>query len=247
MDMLAVLFTTFLFVSTLLGGWFALRHSKHLRHILGLTAGIILGVLAFDILPEMFELIGEFGMDPTWPMVALVAGFLGFHIVEKLLLIHHEHETQYGKHRHPQVGVLSSLALGGHSFLDGVGIGLAFQVNAAVGISVAIALLGHKFADGLSAAGLMLAHKNTVRKAAYMVALNAVLPILGALSTLLFELPEQALPYYLGFFAGFLLYIGASDILPQAHDEKSSKLTIALTIAGVGVMFAITRFALHAH
>jgi zinc transporter ZupT len=53
-------------------------------------------------------------------MVALVAGFLGFHIVEKLLLIHHEHETQYGKHRHPQVGMLSSLALGGHSLLDGV-------------------------------------------------------------------------------------------------------------------------------
>ena len=49
----------------------------------------------------------------------------------------------------------------------------------------------------------------------------------------------------LGFFAGFLLYIGASDILPQAHDEKSSKLTIMLTIVGVVGMFLITRFALH--
>lgn len=240
--MLAVLFTIFLFVSTLLGGWFALRHAKQLHHILGLTAGVILGVLAFDILPEMFEIIGEFELDPTWPMVALVIGFLGFHIIEKLLLIHHEHETQYGKHRHPQVGMLSSLALGGHSFLDGVGIGLAFQVNSLVGVSVAIALIGHKFADGLNAASLMLAHKNSVRSAAYMVALNACLPILGALSTLLFQLPEQALPYYLGFFAGFLLYIGASDILPQAHDENSSKLTIALTILGVAFMFAVTRF-----
>lgn len=240
--MLAVLFTIFLFVSTLLGGWFALRHTKQLHHILGLTAGVILGVLAFDILPEMFEIIDEFGLDPTWPMVALVIGFLGFHIIEKLLLIHHEHETQYGKHRHPQVGMLSSLALGGHSFLDGVGIGLAFQVNSLVGVSVAIALIGHKFADGLNAASLMLAHKNSARRAAYMVALNACLPILGALSTLLFQLPEQALPYYLGFFAGFLLYIGASDILPQAHDEKSSKLTIALTILGAAFMFAVTRF-----
>lgn len=241
-NMMAIVFTGLIFVSTLLGGWFALRHQRYLRHILGLTAGVILGVLAFDILPEMFEIIARFDLDPTWPMVALVAGFLGFHVVEKLLLIHHEHETQYGKHRHPQVGVLSALALGGHSFLDGVGIGLAFQVNAAVGTSVAIALLGHKFADGLNAASLMLAHKNTVRKAVYMVALNAVLPILGALTTLLFQLPESWLPYYLGFFAGFLLYIGASDILPQAHDEKSSKLTIAMTGLGVVFMFGVTRF-----
>lgn len=240
--MLAVVFTIFLFASTLLGGWFALRHAKQLHHILGLTAGVILGVLAFDILPEMFEIIGEFEIDPTWPMVALVIGFLGFHIIEKSLLIHHEHETQYGKHRHPQVGILSSLALGGHSFLDGVGIGLAFQVNSLVGISVAIALIGHKFADGLNAASLMLMHKNSARSAAYMVALNACLPILGALSTLLFQLPEHLLPYYLGFFAGFLLYIGASDILPQAHDEKSSKFTIALTIAGAAFMFGVTRF-----
>jgi ZIP family zinc transporter len=240
--MLAILCTLFIFISTLLGGWFAVRHQKHLHLILGLTAGIIVGVFAFDILPEMYEIIAKFNIDPTWPMVALVAGFLGFHIVEKLLLIHHEHETQYGHHKHPQVGILSSLALGGHSFMDGIGIGLAFQINSGVGASIAIALIGHKFADGLNAASLMLTHKNSVRRAVYMVVLNAVLPILGALSTLFFTLPEHLLPYYLGFFAGFLLYIGASDILPQAHDGNSNKRTVALTVLGVVFMFVVTRF-----
>lgn len=243
--MIAVLFTLSMFASTLLGGWFALRHKRHLGRILGLTAGIILGVLAFDVLPEMFEIVSEFDLDPTWPMVALVIGFLGFHIAEKLLLLHHEHETQYGAHRHPQVGVLSALALGGHSLLDGVGIGLAFQVNAGVGVAVAVALVAHKFADGLNTVSLMLVHKNTVRRAMYMVVLNALLPIVGALSTLLFQLPEHYLPYYLGFFAGFLLYIGASDILPQAHDETSDRMTIGLTIIGVIGMFLATRVALH--
>jgi ZIP family zinc transporter len=243
--MLAILFTFFMFISTLVGGWFAIRHKDKLGRILGLTAGIIMGVLAFDILPEMFEIIGEFNIDPTWPMVALIVGFLGFHIIEKLVLLHHEHETQYGKHHHPQVGTLSALALGGHSLLDGIGIGLAFQVNAGVGAAVATALVAHKFADGLNTAGLMLANKNTVARTVRMVFLNALLPIVGALSTLLFQLPEQYLPYYLGFFAGFLLYIGASDILPQAHDEKSDRITIGLTIAGVVFMFLVTRFALH--
>lgn len=247
--MLAILATIFMFLSTLVGGYFAVRYRKHLHRILGLTAGIILGVIAFDILPEMFEGIEHNGLDPMWPMVALVIGFLGFHIAEKLLLLHHEHEDQYGAHRHPQVGVLSSLALGGHSLLDGVGLGLAFQVDTRVGVAVAIALVAHKFADGLNTATLMLAHKNTVKRALYMVLLNAVLPIVGALSTLLFVVPDSWLPYYLGFYAGFLLYIGASDILPQAHDEKSDKLTIVLTVAGVAFMFlAIQLLAdLHVH
>jgi zinc transporter ZupT len=245
--MLAVVFTVCMFISTLLGGWFAIRHTKRLRHILGFSAGIIMGVIAFDVLPEMFEIVHEFKLDPTWPLVALMAGFLLFHIIEKLLLLHHEHETQYGKHRHPRVGIFSSLALGGHSLLDGVGIGLAFQVNVGVGIAVSLALVAHKFADGLNAASLMLAHKNSVRRTVQMVFLNALLPVVGALSTLLFVVPEHYLPLYLGFFAGTFLYIGASDILPQAHDEKSDRLTILLTILGVGFMFVATRFVSELH
>jgi len=245
--MLAIFFTLILFVSTLLGGWFAVRHLGRLNHILGFTAGIILGVLAFDILPEMFEIVHEFGLDPMWPMLALVAGFLLFHIAEKLLLIHHSQETQYGKHRHPQVGIWSSLALGGHGFLDGVGIGIAFQVNPAVGIAVSVALVAHKFADGLNAAGLMLLHKNDVRRTMKLVLVNALMPVLGALSTLFFAIPEEYLPIYLAFFAGFMLYIGASDILPQAHDEKSDRTTIVLTVLGVAFMFLVTRLIVGLH
>lgn len=245
--MLAIIFTVCMFLAALAGGLFALKYKKSLRHILGLTAGIIMGVIAFDVLPEMFEIVHEFELDPTWVMVTLIVGFLGFHIAEKLLLIHHQHETQYGKHRHPQVGMLSALAIGGHSFLDGVGIGLAFQVNVGVGLAVSLALIAHRFADGLNTASLMLAHKNSEKRALQLVLVNGALPLAGALSTLLFTLPEEFLAYYLAFFAGFLLYIGASDILPQAHDEKSDKRTILLTIAGVALMFLVVRLVGEAH
>ncbi len=246
--MLAIIFTILMFVAAVLGGLFAIKyHHKQLNHILGFTAGIILGVIAFDVLPEMFEIVHELGMDSTWVMVALVLGFLGFHIAEKLLLIHHQHETQYGKHKHPQVGVMSALAIGGHSLLDGIGIGLAFQVNAGVGLAISIALIAHRFADGLSTATLMLAHKNSTKRTLQLVLFNGALPLIGAMSTLFFTLPEEFLAYYLAFFAGFLLYLGASDILPQAHDEKSDRLTILLTIVGVAVMFVITQLAAETH
>ena len=240
--MTPILLSIATFLSTLTGGLTALKNQKRLNYILGYTAGIILGVIAFDILPEIFKLVYASGIDPIKPMIALVIGFLIFHIIEKSILIHSAHESVYGAHHHPRVGVLSALALSAHSFLDGVGIGLAFQVNPTVGFAVAIAVIGHDFADGLNTVTLMLANKNSSKKAFFLLLLDAVAPVLGAVSTLFFHLSTPNLVLYLGFFAGFLLYIGASDILPQAHENKSSKITILLTVLGVAFMFVVTRF-----
>lgn len=241
--MTAIFLALATFVSTMSGGFTAIKNKRHLHYILGYTAGIILGVIAFDILPEMFDILRKSHLSSNAPMIALAAGFLVFHIIEKTMLIHHAHETEYGKHHHPQVGILSALALSGHSFLDGVGIGIGFQVNSTVGVAVAIAVIGHDFADGLNTVSLMLSHKNNTRKAVVLLLVDAIAPLLGVVSTLFFHLSEAQLVIYLGFFAGFLLYIGASDILPQAHEENSSKLTIALTVLGVVFMYVITRFA----
>ena len=135
-------------------------------------------------------------------MVALVLGFLIFHILEKSIMIHHAHEGDYAEHKHPQVGVLSAIALAGHSFMDGVGIGLGFQVNPAVGMLVAIAVISHDFTDGMNTVSLMLSHHNSDKKSKLFLLLDAFTPILGALSTLLFHVSSHFLILYLGFFAG---------------------------------------------
>jgi zinc transporter ZupT len=230
------------FISTLLGGLTALKNRDKLHRILGYTAGVILGVIAFDLLPEIFKIVHEQNIDATVPMVALVVGFLLFHILEKMLLIHHAHSEEYSEHKHPHVGLASALALVLHSFLDGMGIGLGFQAGNAVGITVAIAVIAHDFADGLNTVSLMLNHRNTTKKSLVLLVMDAVAPVLGALSTLLFTLSDSSLVIYLGFFTGFLLYIGASDILPEAHSKHPSKITLALTVLGVIFMFAVTRF-----
>ena len=152
------------FWSTLAGGLFALHHKDRLHLILGFSAGVILGVVAFDLLPEIAHLSQETGISFTVPMVALVCGFLGFHIVEKGLLLHNAHEGEYGNHHHPTVGLASALALAGHSLTDGIAIGLAFQVSHSVGWTVGIAVLGHDFADGLNTVSLMLANGNDRRE-----------------------------------------------------------------------------------
>jgi zinc transporter ZupT len=243
MGMIPILLSLSTFISTLAGGLTGLRNKDRLHRFLGYTAGVLLGVVAFDLLPEIFRLLHEQHLDATRAMVALVCGFLIFHIIEKSILIHHTNENEYGRHKHPHVGVASALALSGHSFLDGVGIGLGFQASTTVGIAVAIAVIAHDFTDGLNTVNLMLLNRNKSRKAFMFLLLDASTPVLGVLSTLLFHVSDSLLVVYLGFFAGFLLYIGASEILPEAHSEHSSYQTIGLTIVGVVFMFAVTRFA----
>lgn len=231
------------FVSTLLGGMFSLKNKDRLHLIMGFTAGVLLGVVAFDIFPEIISEIVRTGYNSRYAMIALVVGFLLFHIFEKTIVIHHSHEDEYADHKHPHVGILSALALAGHSFMDGVGIGLGFQVSPAIGILVAIAVISHDFTDGMNTITLMLTNKNTPAKARWFLLLDALAPVLGAFSTMLFHVSSSFLILYLGFFAGFLLYIGASDILPEAHSKHSSWKTIALTVCGVLFIFLITRFA----
>ena len=86
----------------------------------------------------------------------------------------------------------------------------------------------------------------TTRSAIAMLLLDAVAPVLGVLCTLFIQVPPSLLILYLGFFAGFLFYIGASDILPEAHSQNRSSTTlslIGLTCLGAAFIFVVVRVA----
>jgi zinc transporter ZupT len=233
-------------VSTLGGGLMALRYRDRLHYLLGFTAGVLLGVVAFDLLPEVFALAREHQFDPTAAMIALVVGFLLFHSLEKFVLVHPAQEDHYSHHHHPHVGFASASVLAAHSFMDGVAIGIGFQVSAAVGLTVALAVVAHDFSDGLNTVSLMLRHKNSPRRAIAMLLVDALAPLVGVLSTLAFTIPPFQLMTYLGFFAGFLLYIGVSDILPEAHSRAGPGVAlrlIGLTCCGAAFVYAVVSFS----
>lgn len=238
----AVLFSFLTFVSTGLGGLFALRNKSKLHYIMSLTSGVLIGVCFFDILPEAFKIAQDNSFPFTPLTLAIVTGFLLFHVLEKTVLIHHSHEEEYADHKHPVIGLLGASGLSVHSYLDGIGIGLGFHVSPQVGLLIAIAVIAHDFSDGLNTVTLMLTHNNTKKRAFMLLLLDSITPILGVLSTFLFSIPDYFLMLYLGFFAGFLLYIGASDLLPEAHSEHSSYRMIGLTLLGALFIFIVTRF-----
>lgn len=243
--MTALLLSLGAFIAILLGGFFSLKYKKHLHSIMGFAAGVLIGVVSFDILPEIMHISHEIDVEPTGAMIALVVGFLLFHILEKTILIHHCHHDEYKDHTHPHVGTFSSLALAGHSLLDGIAIGLGFQVSTEVGFLVALAVISHGFTDGMNTVTFMLRHKNNRARTLRFLGIHSLAPILGALATLFFTVSENFLVLYLGFFAGFLLYIGASDILPEAHSKRSSWKTIAFTILGALIIFLVSQVGHH--
>ncbi|WP_248960941.1 ZIP family metal transporter [Sphaerisporangium perillae] len=236
------------FVMTLLGGVVAQRVRDRRHIVLGAAAGVMLGVVAFDLIPESLELSPYRLLGVPVPMLALALGFLAVHTLERSLAVHDLPEGHYAhhSHRHAAVGLGAGSALVVHSFIDGTAIGAAFQSGGQLGVVVAVAVIAHDFTDGFNTFTLTTLYGNARRRAVTLVLLDAVAPVLGASLTFLIHIPEPALAAYLGFFGGFLLYLATSDILPEAHTtDHPTQATLLATIGGTLFMWLVIGLAAH--
>jgi ZIP family zinc transporter len=227
------------FLATLLGGLGALRFRDRLHLILGFSAGAVIGVSFFDLLPEAISLGG--GTYSTSLITSLVAGgFVFYLILDRFLVLHPS--TDENIHQY-QRGVLGAGSLSIHSFLDGTAIGLAFQVSAAVGIIVAVAVLVHDFSDGINTVSMIIKNGGEKRNALKWLVIDAVAPMIGVLSTFLYTLPKATLGVVLAIFTGFFIYIGASDLLPESHHAHPTGWTTCMTVLGISVLYIAIRLA----
>ncbi|WP_371497129.1 ZIP family metal transporter [Kitasatospora sp. NBC_00374] len=250
--MTAVLVAAGAFLMTLIGGFVAQRTGDRRHLVLGFAAGLMLGVVAFDLLPEALAAAPDEVHGVPQALLMFAAGFLVIHIVERAVAIHRGHEGEYAEHTHghrhqhvgtQRVGLAAAIALVAHSVMDGFAIGAAFQAGSTVGTVVAIAVVAHDFADGFNTYTITRLYGNDRRRALTLLTADALAPVTGAGITLLFTIPEELLGLYLGFFAGFLLYLATSDILPEAHSPHPSRSTLLCTLVGVGFMWLVIGFA----
>ncbi|WP_327237197.1 ZIP family metal transporter [Streptomyces sp. NBC_01317] len=244
------------FLMTLFGGWTAQRVTDRRHLVLGLAGGLMLGVVGLDLLPEAMRAAGEEIFGVPQALLLFVGGFLVAHLVERLLAVRQashgadpkESEALDGHDSHaharvPQVGLTAAAAMVGHSLMDGIALGAAFQVGGGMGAAVALAVVAHDFADGFNTYTLTSLYGNDRRKALTMLVADAVAPVVGAASTLLFTLPEELLGSYLGFFGGALLYLAAAEILPEAHHDHPARSTVLCTIAGAAFIWLVVGIA----
>lgn len=226
-------------LAILIGGRIALRLAHTLPTVIALSGGIVVAVALLEVLPEAIENIGD--AHDAVPLVAV--GFLAFFLLERVLVLHHRDEPEEAR-SHGRVGVLGALGLSLHTFTDGVGIGLAFSVNVETGLLVFLAVVSHGFADGLNTVSFVLSQSGDKHQALRWLRIDAIAPLAGAVVGSLIAVSDQTLGYFLAVYAGFFLYMGATDLLPEAHahehDGKGSWSRVALTIAGFAAIYAIT-------
>lgn len=225
------------FAMTLAGGAFAFRYQKSLQTIMAFSAGLLIGVVFLDLVPEIAELVEHGGPPMHRLMVVLLCGFMAIFLLEKLTIIHGEKAHGVPGHHHA-VGVAGAVGLSFHSFLDGLAIGVGFQAGREVGFVVLAAVLAHDFADGLNTVTFMLARRNSRWRTIALLFVDALAPVAGALTATVIRIDTRMLGYQLAFFAGFLLYLGASDLLPHVHERPRFALILS-TIAGLGTAGAI--------
>lgn len=231
--------------ATMIGGSFALKLRDKLHLILGFSAGAIIAVAFFDLLPEALDLGSKFHALNT--IVTFTAiGFFAYTILDRFILLHAHHDGDEGED-HPQHsmkrGLIGAGSLSGHSFLDGFAIGLAFQASAAIGAVVAAAVLTHDFSDGINTVNVILKNGGSRKEAFKWLITDAAAPVIGAAATLFFHVPENILSLILATFAGFFLYIGATDLLPESHHQHPRALTTVMTILGAVILFFVIHLA----
>ncbi|MGW3036820.1 ZIP family metal transporter [Streptomyces sp. NPDC001178] len=232
------------FLMTLAGGWTAQRVTDRRHLVLGLAGGLMLGVVGLDLLPEALKAAGEeiFGVPAA--LLLFVAGFLLAHLVERLLAARQaSHGGEESNGRAPEVGLTAAAAMVGHSYMDGVAIGAAFQVGGGMGTAVTLAVVAHDFADGFNTYTITSLYGNARRKALTMLFADAVAPVAGAASAAFVTIPEGLLGGYLGLFGGVLLYLAAAEILPEAHHEHPARSTLLCTVAGAAFIWLVVGLA----
>jgi len=225
------------FVMTLAGGWFAFRHQRYLHAIMAFSAGLLIGVAFLDLLPAIVATANAEAIPFRWLMLTVIFGFVAIFLLEKLTIIHGEKSHDAPGHHH-NVGLVGAIGLSFHSFLDGLAIGVGFQAGTEVGFVLLFAVLAHDFADGLNTVTFMLATRNSRWRTIALLIVDAAAPVAGALLTNVIHIDSKILAFQLAFFAGFLLYLGASDLLPHGHERPRFTLVFS-TLAGLGTAGAI--------
>ena len=232
----AVILTSFLACAvTMIGIYIISKHEKWGReysaYFMSFAAGVLISVSFMHIIPKSFQ------MNSTAPVFLLV-GFLAIYLSNRLLnlyVCHRYESTDYA------MGIIPTLGIGFHSFIDGIIYSVTFNVSIFTGVLAAIGMILHEFPEGIVTFVLLERGGFSRRKAAIYAFLAAAISTpLGTLVSYPFinNIKQSALGTLLAISAGALVYVGASHLLP-AVERENRRYSILAMAAGVLVAVII--------
>jgi zinc and cadmium transporter len=222
-------------VISLIGGVVLLRFKKRREVALLLTlpfgAGALLAAAFFDLLPESFD-----GADSRTMLLYCLAGFTVFFVLERCASWfhhHHEHEHTAKNTQQRRLIIFGDMM---HNAIDGVAIAAAFLVSIPTGIITTLAVSAHEIPKELGTFAMLLSKGWKDRTVILANVATALATIAAAVTVYLLgkDLSEFVGPV-LAMTAGFFIYVAASDIIPDIHEQprKIGTIQAAMLVAGV--------------
>ena len=225
--------------------------AKLVDRMVSISVGILLATALLHSLPEAFEMPG---VDAHVLFGVLLAGLLGFFLLEKVALLRHSHHHEGDGHDHHhghdaeeagQSGWMILIGDGLHNFVDGVLIAAAFMVDFEVGMFTAIAIVAHEIPQEIGDFIVLInAGFSRMRALLYNIISGALSVLGGVLGFYFLEKANTAMPYLLVIASSGFIYIAVSDLIPQMHRRshwRESLRQIALIGCGVGLVVLLSR------
>jgi len=225
-------------IGSLIGLIFKRENSKFMSAVLGFTAGVMMGISFFELLPSGFKELGF-----TRASIAFIAGFIFIFLID--YLIPHEYIGQKEKindktdRKLLRTGLFVALGIGIHNFPEGMATFYSSMVDVKLGISVAIAIAIHNIPEGIAVSAPVYKATGSRKKAFLWSFLSGVVEPIGAILTALILLPflnPQVLGYMLSGIAGLMVFISIDELMPVSKSYGYLHLPIVSFIAGMIVM-----------
>ena len=255
---------TLIVIATLLSGalsvaaaaWLSLSlMARLIQQLVSVSAGFLLGTAILNLIPEAVESRTDIH-QLAW---TLLAGLIGFFVLEKLAILrhshHHEgdgHEHHHGHDRH-EAGPGGMLILVGdsiHNFADGVLIAAAFLTDIHLGWMTALAIAAHEIPQEIGDFIVLLNAGYTRPRAFIYNLLSSLAGVVGGAAGY-FGLAgsQHLLPYVIMLAAASFIYIALADLVPgmqRQNKRRESALQVALLLAGIAAMALLTA-QIHSH
>jgi zinc and cadmium transporter len=245
-------------ISVLAAAWLSLSLLAGLvPRLVSLSAGLLLGTAVLHLLPEAFESHADLH-SLSW---TLLAGLLGFFLLEKLAIMRHSHHHEGDGHVHhsghdrDEAGPGGLLILVGdaiHNFADGLIIAAAFLIDIKLGWLTAAAVAAHEIPQEIGDFIVLVNAGYSRARALVFNLLSSGAAVLGGLvGWLAFARSSELLPYVLAVSAASFIYVALADLVPDLHRQsrirqKEGVLQLVLMLAGVAMVVVVTAGA-HAH
>ncbi len=232
------------FAATLSAGIFVRKIQQSIGIVCAFSAGFFIAIPLVELLPEVLSLAADTQISLEIPLAISASGFfLLFALDRAFSRFHLRYNHEQKNTLRPRIGLLSTLEFCSHGVIEGLAIGVGFQLQFALGIIVALAVVSHDFCDGVSTLVLMLNSGNSQTSSMKMLLIDAIAPVLGIAITLFFSIENHLLVLILSFLGGSFLYIGGGTLLPDANRMNRPIVTLVLFSFGFSLvaLFAAIR------